>query len=200
VILRTCDLSTTVASISTVFVTTMLFCGCASYTAEYPSSWPRVDAGSVGSECPDISGKFKNDGESAQEDPLYSRLSDYIFETEVSGGGHISISQPDSMRVRIEANTANKGEMVREMRRDSDYTCSDGRLWISGSTWSNPTDAGGGFVVARSKWRASLAKAEEGSLLAEVHSSGGGVFFLFGFIPIPGGGDGTDYLMWPESD
>ena len=82
----------------------------------------------VGNECPDISGRFENVGRSADDDSTTPRLTEYAFESDIMDVEYILISHPDAKSTVIEAEVTDESGQIRELRKDVDFTCSDGKL------------------------------------------------------------------------
>jgi hypothetical protein len=168
--------------------------GCVA-TATYPGSWPEIAFDP--SECPDISGVYDDVGSSAlaleRSDYAYvDRLSLYFFElsgdAQTAFGGIVTtaVSHPVDGSMLIESTDAQDQVVTRTLEFDIDYTCRDGRIWVS----DRRTEGGeGAFIVGRA--RIGLARTEAGSLVGETREK----FAGFAFI-IPVIGSETDYVLW----
>ena len=181
-----------------VLICCLLGSGCV-FTTEYPSTWPQPESVVVGNECPDISGRFENVGRSADDDSTTPRLTEYAFESDIMDVEYILISHPDAKTTVIEAEVTNESGQIRELRKDIDFTCSDGKLWLSGSYW-DCCSGNALLYVARTKWRIGLTKTNDGSLVGDMHNGGVGLAMFLGIIPVPGAGTMSDFLLWSISE
>lgn len=172
-------------------------CSACAFNEEYPDNWSPVIVGTT--ECPDISGIYKNGGKWASEieqsnksDIFLSELfSEQYFEYEAE----ITIAHPDIDSIQAIIYSAGKSHPSLTLSRsDGDFSCKDGRIWFSESRFS---DYGFGTMegilgMGYGKVRVGFTKSEDGSLVGEALYSEVGVVFIM----IPVASSSKDYILW----
>jgi len=177
-----------------------ILCSACVSNEEYPDDWPPVVVSET--DCPDISGIYRNTG-------LYASTNEHSFErgeglSDYVGGNYgavgilfeyVVISQSDAEEIYATLHhmhnlndTTHKTYDTRTLSRElGHFVCEDGKIWISDTSW-------GAHIIAagRVKTRIGLAKVEDGSLVGEIQSSGGGVVFLV----VPFKFSSEDYVVW----
>lgn len=172
-----------------VIVFLLLSCaGCVSST-QYPTDWPQPDLTDTG--CPAILGAYADVGRLASTRGGYpahpqSVLSRYFFEYDNREILYTKISAVDANSIRVESFEPGKEALSRRLDRDEDFTCSDGRLWISERL--RIVDDG---LSLRGRERIGLALSEDGSLIGESRIGARGRVFV-----IPVLARETDHVLW----
>lgn len=162
--------------------------GCVSST-QYPADWPQPDLASA--ECPDIVGTYDDVGRLAstrggQPSHPQSVLSRYFFEYDNRTIAYTKISSVDADSIRVESTEPGKDPLSRRLDRGEDFTCSDGRLWIS-----DPLRIVDDGLSLRGRERIGLALSEDGSLVGESRVSARGRVLV-----IPVLARETDHVLW----
>ena len=157
-----------------------ILCSACVHNEEYPSDWSPVVAEDTG--CPDISGIYDNAGlyASTNKTSFESgyRLTDYLQESGLEAWvflAYVVISQSEADEIEVTAHSRQKVYETHTLSRElGHFECEDGRIWIADTAWGGPHIV----LVGRVNYRIGLAKAEDGSLVGEIQSDGGGVAFL----------------------
>lgn len=160
---------------------------------EYPDDWSPIVVGDT--ECPDISGTYEDAGlyASTNEKSFASgdRLTDYVWGNSAGVFSfmiYVVVSQSGADEIRTTIHSENKVYDTRTFSRElGHFVCEDGKIWITQIDWGADL-----FAVGRVKARIGLAKAEDGSLIGEIQSSGAGVALLV----VPFKFSSEDYVRW----
>lgn len=170
-------------------------CSACVFHEDYPDDWPAVPVGIA--ECPDISGTYED---AALYVPNYGspELSQYFLKERLRAvDARITISQTNDHSIQVTGHGAkNSSQAHTLLRGSSDYSCKDGKIWISGGgAWlaefgAAPPGVGG------ERTRMGFAKAADGSLVGEGRFVAAGVVFLI----IPVAASGTDYFLWRAAE
>ena len=169
---------------SVVFFACFLCAGCV-ITSEYPDDWPKPGV-SMNGDCPDISGTYEDVGQGSL-DGEWKSLSKTFFQSELASEGPVGIEQPDSESLVVKVTSDGIDSATRSLQRaQNDFWCEDGKLWVSDVDKTLRV-----WAVARGRDNIGFSKADDGSLLSEFDSKGGGLVF---FIPVYGAV--TSYFRW----
>jgi hypothetical protein len=150
-------------------------------------------------ECPDISGTYDNVGLYASRNKMLFEtgylLSDFVFNDleVVSYLEGVSISQPGANELRITISSKHNVYDAHSLSGElGDFICEDGKIWIAETVWGVHQLSGAQY----GNTRIGLAKAEDGSLVGELQSSGVGV----ALVVIPMKWSSEDYVRWNRFD
>ena len=168
-----------------------LLVGCAACVSatKYPNDWPQPDLADIG--CPNISGTYTDAGLSASapdrtgDDPE-GDLSRYFFDYEKSEIAYTRISRIDENSMRVESFGAGESPLSRLLARDEDFTCRNGRLWVSERL--RIVDDG---LWLRGRERIGLALSMDGSLVGESRIRAAGRVFVIPILVRE-----RDHILW----
>ena len=170
-----------------------ILCSACVSNEEYPNDWPPIVVGNT--ECPDISGTYEDAGRYASTNEYSfasgSRLTDYVYRN--SAGAfpilvYVVIAQSDTDEMRTTIHSEHKVYDTRTLSRElGHFVCEDGKIWITQTEWGAHV-----LAVGRVKDRIGLTKAEDGSLIGEMQSSGAGVALFV----VPFKLSSEDYVRW----
>jgi hypothetical protein len=169
--------------------------GCAS-TAEYPADWPQRAPVTKGDVCPDISGTYKNAGQSAAEEHQRLNLSDVLLIPGIDV--RILTLEHDGADIVVSRDLDGErgGLHLATLSSDArDFFCDEGRIWIAASNWSDP-GGDGALVLARESTTVGLSKTDDDSLLAEIKDKTSGVVMVAVPLPIPVAMSGKNFVLW----
>ncbi len=155
----------------------------------YPQDWPQPDLADLG--CPDISGTYNDAGLIASAlggstDHPKGDLSRHFFDYEESEVTHTRISRVDAGSMRVESFGSGEEPLSRLLARDEDFTCRNGRLWISDRL--RIVDDG---LSLRGQERIGLALSADGSLVGESRIRASGRVLV-----IPVLAREKDHILW----
>lgn len=168
-----------------------LFCSACVFNDEYPVDWPAMVVDSE--ECPDISGTYEDLGLSVSSDGNHRLSHLFLSEPLQAVDVRVTISQPDGQTLRVEALGADASEQAYRLLRDgSEYSCQEGRIWISDTDLEIEPIGSLPPAVGVGRWRMGLAKALDGSLVGEERSTVVGVALVI----VPFGLSGETYFLW----
>lgn len=185
-----------------IAISCLALCGCV-HTTDYPADWAETTAEISSLECPDISGRYKSLGRSADDDNTVTDLAKWIWIPQQPERDDPRITiwlEGRDIVVALFDPPENEINRIRLAQDYDDFSCSDGQLWISQNSWADPQVGSGGLVIAREKTQIGFSKTKDGSLLGELYQSGSGVFMLIGLIPIPGATKANDFILWSAID
>jgi hypothetical protein len=166
----------------------LLFGGCV-ISSEYPDDWPKAGS-SMFRDCPDISGRYEDIGQGSI-DGEWSSLSTRFLGSEPDGEASVQIVQPDSELLVIKTISGGVESAVRSLHRSqNDFWCEDGMLWITDVDKSLRV-----WAVFKGRDNTGFSKGDDGSLIAEFDSKGGGLVLL-----IPVYGAVNSYFRWRAID
>lgn len=166
----------------------LLCAGCV-VSSEYPDDWPNAESSMTG-DCPDISGKYEDVGQGSI-DGEWSSLSTKFLVSDHTSDGYVQIEQSDSESLVVTLFLGEAESATRTLHREqNDYWCEDGKLWITDVDKTLRV-----WAVARGRDNTGFSKADDGSLLAEFDSKGGGLVLL-----IPVYGAVSSYFRWQAVD
>jgi hypothetical protein len=192
-VVRDCTMNPRVLWLSTL--PCWLLCAGCVISTDYPSDWPKQVVTDSHDRCPDISGTFREPGKWASEGNDFS-LAQYILgQEQMPESFSISLDGSDRIVFTSPTSAGDSENQTVYSQSAGEFSCDDGRLWISKSTILEP-NAGIGVVISRFKEKFGFSKTEDGSLLAEYYGKGGGVMLLLMVVPIPSAGTGNDYVLW----
>ena len=110
---------------------------------------------------------------------------------EIASEKHIQFEQPDSGSLLIKVTSDGTVSEARSLHKEQeDFWCEDGRLWVSDVDRTTSV-----WAVARGRDNTGFSRADDGSLVAEFDSRGGGLVFL-----IPAYASVTSHFRWEAVD
>ena len=123
-------------------------------------------------------------------------LSNYVFEdalNDVSYYAGVVISRSNGNDLRIAISSNDKTYDTQTLSGEiGHFACEGGKIWITENVWGVHQAYGPAYV----KSRIGLAKAEDGSLVGEIQTSGVGAVLVI--IPIKW--SSGDYVRWSPFD
>lgn len=165
----------------------LLSCTACVSATRYPHDWPQPDLADIG--CPDISGTYTDAGLSASAPGRsgdQGDLSRHFFDYEKSEVTYTRISKVDANSMRVESFGAGENPLSRLLARDEDFTCRNGRLWISERL--RIVDDG---LSLRGRERIGLALSTDGSLVGESRVRAAGRVFVIPLLVRE-----RDHMLW----
>lgn len=162
--------------------------GCVS-SAAYPTDWPQPAF--TDTTCPNIFGTYADVGQLASTrggDSVHpqSVLSRHFFKYDNREIAYTKISAIDTQSMRVESVEPGKEPLSRRLDRGEDFTCSDGRLWIS-----EPMRIVDDGLSLRGRERIGFVTSENGLLIGESRIGARGRVFV-----VPVFVRERDYVLW----
>ena len=140
--------------------------------------------------CSIISGKYEDVGQGSI-DGEWSSLSTTFLGSEIRSEGYVQLEQLDSEWLVVTVISGGADSATRSLQREQDdFWCEGGKLWISDVDKTLRV-----WAVFRGRDNTGFSKADDGSLLAEFDSKGGGLVLL-----IPVYGAVNSYFRWQAVD
>ena len=145
--------------------------GCFGTHLDYPSSWPAPDKSRIGG-CPDLSGRFENNGETGAT--LFYLVSRF---RPAPVGREVRVVQPSdaALELHLYRSDPSPMESVRFSRDKGDFDCEAG--WLTFKTLTEAEAEQGSAAVGTRT--IALARSADGFIVAKRRMSAVGLMLIF---------------------